>query len=132
MRVYTYHERPGSSALLDEPILIREGFSWAAAFFSVFWTLWHRLWLAAAYLLVAVLALEAALALSGADPLVRVATTAGLAAIIGYCANDWRRAKLRRQGFGLAGVVTARSMDAARRRWFDRRPADPVAAAAGA
>ena len=120
MRVYTYHERPGASPLEDEPVLVREGFSWPAALFSVFWALWHRLWLAALVLFVLGSALEAGLAFLGADPAAEAAVMIGFAAIVGYCANDWRRARLGKQGYRLAGIVTADTMDTARRRWLDQ------------
>ena len=121
MRVFTYHERPGASALTDEPVLIREGFSWPAALFSAFWALWHGLWLVAGALFALGLAVEAGLVFFGADPLAKAAVSIGLAAIIGFCANDWRRARLRKQGYQLMGIVAADSIDSARRRWFDLR-----------
>ena len=46
----------------------------------------------------------------------------GFSAVVGFCANDWRRAKLHRQGYRLQGVVAATDMDSARRRWFDLHP----------
>ena len=65
MRVYTYHELPGASALTDEPVFVREGFNWPAALFTVFWALAHGLWLTALAIVAVFVALEAALALLG-------------------------------------------------------------------
>lgn len=127
MRVYTYHERPGASALTDEPVLLREGFNWAAALFSVLWALWHGMWLMALVLLVAVSALEAGLAFFGADALAQAMANMGLAAIIGFSANDWRRATLRKRGYRFAGVVAADTIDSAYRRWVDLHPAGGAA-----
>lgn len=131
MRVYTFHERPGASALVDEPILVREGFNWAAALFTVFWALWQGLWLVAVGILMAAAALETILVYFGADSVLQTAATVGMAAIIGFCANDWRRSKLRRRGYRLEGVVAGDTIDAARRRWFDLHPSGRAMPAAG-
>ena len=53
MRVYTVHILPGADALEDAPLLVREGFCWPAAIFTVFWALWHRMWLVAGLLFIA-------------------------------------------------------------------------------
>lgn len=131
MRVYTYHDQPGASALANEPVLIREGFSWPAALFSVFWALWYGLWRVALALLAVGAALEVGLAFFGADSLVQAVAGIGLATIIGFCANDWRRTKLGKQGYRLAGIVAADTVDAARRRWFDLHPPGRAVSQAG-
>lgn len=131
MRVYTYHEVPGASALADDPILIKEGFNWIAALFTVFWALWHGLWQVVLVILIAGAALEAVLYLIGADPVAQTAAALGLAAIVGFCANDWRRAALSRRGYRFEGVVAAETADNARRRWFDRYPPGQVLPAPG-
>jgi hypothetical protein len=123
VRVYTYHELPGTSALIDEPVLVREGFNWPAALFTAVWALWHGLWVPAVGILVISAVLEAGLAFSGADTVTQIAAAVGVAAIVGYCANDWRRNKLRKRGYRLSGIVAADSVDTARRRWFDLNPA---------
>lgn len=122
MRVYTLHHPAGADALKDDPVLIREGFNWPAALFTSLWALWGGMWLVALLLFMAATGLQIALELAGADRSVQLVAGIGLSAIVGFCANDWRRAKLRRRGYRLQGIVAAADMDSARRRWFDLHP----------
>lgn len=118
MKVYTVHEPPFSTSR-REPVLLREGFCWPAALFNVFWALFHRMWWTAFGLLVAGAALEALIALAGLDETTRLAALIGFAMIVGFFANDWRRAAMERAGWRLAGVVAAPGPDAALRRYVD-------------
>ena len=129
MRVYTLHHPSGADVLTDDPVLIREGFNWPAAIFTGLWALWAGLWLVAALIFLAGAGLQVALELVGASQMVQIVAAIGLSAIIGFCANDWRRAKLHRQGYRLQGVVAASDMDSARRRWFDLHPPGGVSGA---
>jgi hypothetical protein len=120
MQVYTVHVFPGLyGPRRRDPVVLREGFCWPAAIFSVFWALAHRLWWTAFGLLVAAAALEVLVALAGLDQTTRLAVFAGYAAIVGFFANDWRRAALERDGWRFAGVIAAPGEDAALRRYFD-------------
>ncbi len=123
MRIYTVHTLPGADALEEAPLLVREGFCWPAAIFTVFWALWHRMWLAAVLLFVAGL-VPSVLEYAGANPPVLLALSAGIFLIAGFSGNDWRRAKLRRLGYRFEGVVAASEEDAALRRWYDLNPPD--------
>ncbi len=129
MRVYTLHHSPGTDVLRDDPVLIREGFNWPAAFFTSLWALWSGMWLVALLIFVAAAGLQIALEFAGAERSVQVVAGIGLSAIVGFCANDWRRAKLRRRGYRLQGVIAATDMDSARRRWFDLHPPGGAAGA---
>jgi len=129
VRVYTLHHPSGADVLKEDPVLIREGFNWSAAFFTSFWALWGGMWLIALLLFVAAAGLELALEFAGADRSVQLAAGIGFSAIVGFCANDWRRAKLLRRGYRFQGVVAAADMDSARRRWFDLHPPGGVAGA---
>lgn len=129
MRVYTLHHPPSPNTLRNDPVLIREGFNWPAALFTSLWALWARLWLAALLTFVAGAGLLLALEFAGADGTIQLVAGAGLSAIVGFCANDWRRGKLQRRGYCLQGVVAATDMDSARRRWFDLHPPGGIAGA---
>ena len=118
MQVYTVH-RPPFAGRDAEPLLLREGFCWPAALFSVIWALAHRMWWTAFGLLVAALALEAALAATGLDQGAGFAVFCGYAVIAGLFGNDWRRAALDRAGWRFDGVVAAAGADAALRRLVD-------------
>jgi hypothetical protein len=122
MRVYTVHIAPGET----DPVLIKEGFSWPAFFFSLPWALWNRLWLVALLVVVVAGALDVSLMYAGLNEVVRFAAGLGYSVIVGYLANDWRRSRLARRGLRMEGIVAARGSDMARRRWFDLHPATIV------
>lgn len=120
MRVYTVHFRhhPGG----PEFVLIKEGFCWPAFVLSVFWALWHRLWLVAALLVAVSVALGAAGFLLGLDPLGETSLSIGVALLTGYFANDVRRWALDRRGYSEEGVVVGDNQDEALRRYLLNAP----------
>jgi hypothetical protein len=131
MRVYTVHTRPLSAEPDRDAVLVKEGFCWPAFFFSVLWALGHRMWFTAIGFLLAVVGAEAAALFLGLDPVTDFALGLGVAAAIGYVANDCRRAALRRRGFVAAGIAAAAGTEAALRRWFDLNPPADDRPAAG-
>jgi hypothetical protein len=119
LKIYTVHRPPFSAGRHAEPLLLREGFNFAAAIFGPFWALANRLWWTAFGLLVAGLALQTLLAWVDPGPAVALAVALGYAAIVGYMANDWRRMAIERDGWDFDGVVAAPGADAALRRLVD-------------
>jgi hypothetical protein len=120
MRIYTVHVRTPAERLDRDILLVKEGFSWPAFFFSVLWALWSRLWLAAAiFLAVEVLWMIATEWLELEAGLSAVISLA-LAAAIGFVANDLKRSALFRRGYAEVGVVAGPDRDAALQRFFDR------------
>jgi hypothetical protein len=117
-RLYTVHVKQWSLTPDRDAVFIREGFAWGAALFSFFWAAAHRLWLAAVLLLGVSAAMALADVFLGLDEVTEMALGLGLAALIGWEANDWRRRKLEKQGYVEAGVVSAASLDEAERRFF--------------
>ena len=127
MRIYTVFIPPRSDGPNEpDPIggaeAVKEGFSWPAFVLSVFWALWHGLWLAALLFFAANGILALILELLGADPLSAGAASLGLAAIICWTANDFRRAKLAARGFAEQAPVIAASAETAIRRYFESQP----------
>ncbi|MFQ5784888.1 MAG: DUF2628 domain-containing protein [Alphaproteobacteria bacterium] len=120
MRVYTVHLDPLSVADDRGAVLVREGFSWGAALFTVFWALYRRLWGWAAVLLAADAALGLGVAWLGIDRPGETAVVVGYRVLVGCHANDWRRAGLGRRGRVFADIVAARNAGGAERRFFDR------------
>ncbi len=112
MRIYTVHARAG-----QEPVLVREGFSWGACFIPTLWFLWNRMGLVA----LLHLALLAAIGLLLPD---RVAGWAALAVqiLVAMEARELRRWTLGRRGFALRGVVAAPDEEAA---WLRLAEAEP-------
>lgn len=115
-RAYTVHARPGTRD--RDLVLVKEGFAWGAFFFSFVWALWHRLWLFA----LGIVAISVALALLDdfvhLDPITESALGLAFALLIGFEANDARRRALARRGFESAGLVFARGLSQAERRFF--------------
>jgi hypothetical protein len=122
VRLYTVHIPVGGQVPGEAPILLEEGFCWPAFFFSFLWALWHRLWLVAFLLVLAILAIETAMSQLGASDAVHGAVTLGVAVFVGASANDWRRRDLAKQGYRLTDIVAAGDEDAACRRWGDAQP----------
>jgi hypothetical protein len=124
LKIYTVHLRAWSAAPDRDAVLVREGFCWPAFVFGVFWALGHRMWFAAALLLAATLGLAALADLF--DPGAGIIEAVGLATSlwVGFEANDWRRAALRRGGYVESGVVAAPDPERAAHLVFARRAAE--------
>ncbi len=133
MRIYTVHipaPRPGGEPAVADPmedaVAVKEGFCWPAALFSVFWTLWHRMW-GVALVLVALLAAAGGVgALAGGDHVTGAALGIGVFILVGGFANDVRRWSLGRRGYGERGIILAEGAEAAVLRYMARR--DPARA----
>jgi hypothetical protein len=119
MRVYTVHDRLDALSGDRDAVVVEEGFNWPAFLFTGLWALWHRLWRAFVIMVGAFAALEGTLYLAGADPVTSAAAGIAYGLIVGFGANDWRRAALDRQGWRQAGLVAAADRDTALRRHYD-------------
>ena len=104
----------------ERVVFLREKFSWPAFFFGPLWLAWHRLWLALAFWLAAVVLIAAAVAVWSLDA--SFAAIAGLVPsfVLAFEATAVRRQKLLANGFRDVGVVVADHIEAAERRFFDR------------
>ena len=123
MITYTVHLRRHGLDPDRDMVLVKEGFSWPAFFLSFLWALWHRLWMAAALIVVVNGIASFCIHFLRPDPLTQTAVAVGIAAIIGYLANDARQDKLARLGFAFVGVVSGLDKDHALRRFLDTEPA---------
>jgi hypothetical protein len=112
MKFWTAHLRRG-----DPPVLVREGFSWGALIFGVFWLLAHRAWIPAALVFAANLLIGSLTA----GPVAWI-LMAALALWLGLSGNDLRRWSLQRRGFQVFQVLAARNQTEALARLLDRRP----------
>mgnify|MGYP001208213996 CR=1 FL=1 len=132
MRLYTLHVpviEPGRvfpdgdrlHRQMADMVPIKEGFCWPAFFFSLFWGLWHRLWLVTLTLAAANVATGVLVFQSGANEAVTIVISFGIALLLGFMGNDLRRAKLEWRGFTERGVVLARTAEAAVRRYLMAR-----------
>jgi hypothetical protein len=122
MRIYSAHVK----ALVADPDkdveLVKEGFNWYAALFSVIWALWNRMWLVALGFVVVEVVASAVLTLLGVGDLVQSVVSVGIAVLFGFLGNDLRRWTLTRTGFQDRGVVAGQNHEAAMLRFFDHHP----------
>ncbi len=123
MRIYTLHLPPPYTASDPCPVAVREGFNLWAFLFTALWALWHRMWLEALVLVLVALALSGFAALFGAGETVSAILSLVFMLLVGFHANDWRRAALGRRGYREQGVAAAEDEDAAIRRHADREAA---------
>ncbi len=121
MRIYMVHVAPETGHADPDPLMVKDGFAIFAFLFTVFWALWHRMWFVAVSIFAGWLVLEGLYQLIGASDVLRGLGSLAYSIFIGFGANDWLSASLRRRGHSLAGVVAAPRVDAALRRWFDLR-----------
>lgn len=123
LRVYTVHTAPARAKRWEPldplPELVKEGFSWPAFFFALPWALYHRLWLTAAAMVALIAAMSVAVEELRLGQLSVSLICFAIAVLVGLLGNDWRRAALRRRGYGEGGVVTAPNIETGLRRYLD-------------
>ncbi|MCW9032883.1 MAG: DUF2628 domain-containing protein [Rhodospirillales bacterium] len=122
MKVFTVHYR---RLLGKEPdlVLVKEGFSWPAFIFSLFWALWNQLWLVSLGLIGIQVLLNLILNTLNFGYGVQTAFSVALALFIGVFGNDLRRWTLKnRCGFDELGVVTGEKISDGEQRFLANRP----------
>jgi len=122
MKIYTVHvpvTRDGEvSTNPDRFRFVRDGFHFWAFALGPVWMLWHGLWLVLLIYLVATTALMAGLMALGVSGAVQFAVGFLIAVLIGCEAGSLRRWSLRRR-WSQAGLVAARDLEEAERRFFE-------------
>jgi len=123
MRIYTVHTRAPGADPDQNLVLVKEGFSWPAFFFSGFWALWKRLWLVAAGLFAAEIALSLFLVTVTSPGVgMQAAASLGLSVLIGYAGNDFHRWTLGRRGYRERDVVSGANIAEAEAKVFAAYP----------
>lgn len=111
MRVYTIHlppdAEPSDPRAFDRAVLVRDGFNFAAFFFSVLWMLYHRLWLASVLTLVLLVAVGFAVEWLQITAFAAFLVQLMVAILIGLEASSLRRWTYARRGWHLVDVVAA-------------------------
>jgi hypothetical protein len=118
MKIYTYHMKPGATPL-EAAIAVPEGFSWGAFLFGALWALYRRLWLATVIIVGLHAVVPFAVDQLGMSPILGSAWLLLFGIYIGCNGNDWRREKLERSGYVLAGIAAGRDQEESDRRFFD-------------
>ena len=122
MTLYSVFERPDEMA----PAVVPEKFSWAAAILPPAYALYHGLWLGLLLYMVAVAVIVVASFWIGGDAAFWLYVL--LAALVGFEAAGFRRAKLRAKGWTYRSDVVAAGADLAQRDWLAARPKVSAAA----
>ncbi len=126
MRLYTVHLKdspegpagdaggPGA-ADSDQPAfeLVKDGFCWPAFFLPFVWAIWRGQWTGLLLYVIGILAISTLTVMAEPGEPVEIALGLGLALVVGFSANDWRRWRLRHGGYRAIGAVAAADADEA-------------------
>jgi len=111
MKTFTSHLKPGVP-----PLLVHEGFSWAAAAFGWLWLLFQGAWIPA------IIVFAASLLLLGHPGAWSGALLIGLFVAQGCFGRDLVRWSIGLRGFTPGPIIAARNHDAAYARLLTERP----------
>lgn len=114
-RVWTALVQPGAP---DEPVLIRDGFSFLAFVFTALYALATRMWFAALILVAVMGGLAMALDWARVPPGAAAAIWLVLSLYVGFEARRWRIATLEHHGWVEVAAIAAPSRIEAERRYF--------------
>ena len=124
MRIYTVHLGPPRKDLRERDIrFVKEGFSWPAALFNVFWALVKGMWIAAIIIFLAQAVVSGVIGAARLAPEAEAAASLAFVLLLGLFGNDLLRFELARRGYREVGVVAARNLAGAEQRAFERIPA---------
>jgi hypothetical protein len=115
MAIYVVMEPPAGGGRIDEPVLVRDGFTWLGFLFSPLWLAFQRLWIEAllTFAVMAVLSmLGERLGLQWAGS----ALSLLVSLYVGLEGQALRLAALRRRGWRDAGVIEAGNLEDAETR----------------
>jgi len=111
MRSYTAHIKADCP-----PVLLPDGWSWAAAIFGPLWLLFHRAWVLALLFAAVVVVVQVA-----APPELALVIGLGLGVLSGLLGRDAVRWSLERRDYLLAHVLVARDEEGALARLLQAR-----------
>lgn len=120
MAIYRVFRAPGAET--GKAIFVKEGFSTAAAAFSVLWALWNRMWVVAAILLAISASISVAGYALGIDQIVLPLAGLGVAVLLGFEAERLKAWSLVRAGHRESAIIAGGSLDEAELRYFMASP----------
>jgi hypothetical protein len=123
MPVYTVHAPVAANANLvatDRFVFVRDGFRFWAFVFGPLWLVAHRLWLALAGWIVALVAIDLGMKALGAGGAAVFLANGLIALLTGFEAASLQRWTLSRGNWRQLDIVVADDGEAAERRFFDR------------
>src|SRR5689334_74677 len=130
MPTYTVHAPPQREGSVADPqrfAFVRDGFQFWAFLITPIWLLYRRLWLVFVLYVVLIAAMEGAYFALSLPPGTRFLIGLLLGLLIGFEAGTLRRWTYARRRWKTIGVVSARNLEEAERRFFTRWvEAEPV------
>jgi hypothetical protein len=119
-RLYSVHLNPAAARPYETAEFVPEGFNLWAFLFGPLWALYQRLW-ALAFLLFCLNGILSVLMQHfGFSTMSGYVLQMGIQLMVGFQANDARRAILARRGYIVADVVAAHTLLHAEQRFYDR------------
>ena len=106
----------------DELVFIKDGFAGWAMIGSVFWMIYHRLWLPLIGFIVGFGLLTGLANLFGASPEAGGVLFIGLSIAFGFLANDIRRLILEKDNYKMVGAIAGPTQIECERRFFECWP----------
>lgn len=120
MRIYTAHIDPSRKDPYETPVFIEEGMNFYAFVFHLFWAFYHRLWLVAVCIIGVNMLITVAAEMLDLNRFSVLVMQMGLQIFIGLQGNEYRRTKLRKQGYLMTDIVTGDNPVGAEQRYFER------------
>jgi hypothetical protein len=124
MAAYTLHldreAHAGDPRALDRALVLKDGFSWGAFFFTPLWFFAHRLWLSGLLVLAVIVALVVGAYLAGAGLGAIWMAMVLFSLLVGWEASSLRRWTLARRGRPTVDVLSAGSVEEAETKAFER------------
>lgn len=103
----------------DDPVVVRQGFSFVAAIFNGLWALYHRMWLFA-FVTLAIDSIPIMFRHHHLYDELALVSRAAIALLFGFMATEMREYTLKSNGYELSDVVAAPSEAEAELKFFER------------
>lgn len=116
MNIYSVYT--DSSKKNNEPILIKQGFSFIASFFNFFWAIYHRMWLIAIFLMI----LNFVVSVDGSS-FIAYCVNLAILFIFGFFASEIREYYAIKSGYSLSDIILASSEEEAEIKYIKRTDA---------
>ncbi len=126
-RIYAVYINPADPAPYETAEFVEEGGSFLGFIFHILWCVYHKLWWQVAAIALVWGPLIAEGEEMGLNVLSIAAIEMFIRLLVAFEGNNWRQAKLKRQGYILSDIVTGDGEIAAKQRffqrWLDQQPA---------
>lgn len=119
MRIYEVYVKSDPQGIVSDVRFLKQGFSIYGFIFSVFWLLYHRIWLAAWIFIPTMIFLNGIETRGFISAEHNFILALGIQLLIGFSGNDWLGKALESRGYHFAGVCTGSSQITAEQRFFD-------------